>query len=90
MYKALDVKSKDYVALKKLHAGVPFDRLQNESKLLKECNSNYIVRYKDVIWNENELWVPRVAVDDAVDCDGVLPLRIACRCDSKWQSFERG
>ena len=86
----MDVKSKDYVALKKLHAGVPFDRLQNESKLLKECNSNYIVRYKDVIWNENELWVPRVAVDDAVDCDGVLPLRIACRCDSKWQSFERG
>ena len=54
----MDVKSKDYVALKKLHAGVPFDRLQNESKLLKECNSNYIVRYKDVIWNENELWVP--------------------------------
>ena len=88
MYKALDVKSKDYVALKKLHAGVPFDRLQNESKLLKECNSNYIVRYKDVIWNENELWVPRVVVDEAVDCDGVLSLRFARSLHQEWKAAE--
>ena len=84
------MKSKDYVALKKLHAGVPFDRLQNESKLLKECKSNYIVRYKDVIWNENELWVPRVVVDEAVDCDGVLPLRLCGQLHAERQPADGG
>ena len=31
--------------------------IENESRLLQECNSKYIVRYYDVIRKDNEVWV---------------------------------
>ena len=33
------------------------EEIASESKLLKECQSRYIVRYYDVIRREGELWV---------------------------------
>ena len=32
-------------------------QVENESRLLKECKSKFIVRYFDVIRSEGELWV---------------------------------
>ena len=57
MYVALDKASNDYVAVKKVQMKVDESTVQNESKMLKECGSKYIVRYYGVISNRNENWV---------------------------------
>ena len=40
------------------------DQIASESKLLKECQSRFIVRYYDVMRMESELWVCMVGMDD--------------------------
>ena len=58
VYKALDKGSGMYVAVKKAKLFANEKELLSESKLLMKCNSPFIVRYKGVVHNENELWVP--------------------------------
>ena len=57
VFVALDKKSNDLVAIKKVKPLLNEDRLENEWKLLKECQSCYIVRYYDVLRREGGLWV---------------------------------
>ena len=57
MFVALDKASNDLVAIKKVKPLLNEDELENEWKLLKECQSRYIVRYYDVMRMESELWV---------------------------------
>ena len=57
MFKAVENKSSDYVALKKMKKALNTAQLQSESALLKECNSKFIVRYITMIPNGNEYWV---------------------------------
>lgn len=57
---ALDKTSSDYVAIKKVRMNGNEDKIKSESRLLKECQSRYIVRYYDVLTGENELWVSLV------------------------------
>ena len=74
---ALDKASNDYVAVKRVQMKVDESTVQNESKMLKECGSKYIVRYFDLVKVGNEVWVSVIAVRySCVDCDGVLPLRL--------------
>ena len=54
---ALDKSSNDLVAIKRVKMVMEDDQIASESKLLKECQSRYIVRYYDVIRREGELWV---------------------------------
>ena len=54
---ALDKKSNDLVAIKRVKMVMEDDQSASESKLLKECQSRYIVRYYDVMRREGELWV---------------------------------
>ena len=54
---ALDKKSNDLVAIKRVKMVMEDDQIASESKLLKECQSRYIVRYYDVLRREGELWV---------------------------------
>ena len=60
VYVAKDRMSNDLVAIKKVKPLLNEDELENEWKLLKECQSRYIVRYYDVLTGENELWVSLV------------------------------
>ena len=53
----MDEMSNDYVAMKRMRIAVGAAQLQSESALLKECNSNYIVRYHGVISNKYGNWV---------------------------------
>ena len=76
VFVALDKKSNDLVAIKRVKPLLNEDRLENEWKLLRECQSRYIVRYYDVLRIEGELWVRLAVLSNDVDCDGVLPLRI--------------
>ena len=60
MFVALNRLSYDLVAIKKMKmASDTSDTsvIENESRLLQECNSKYIVRYYDVIRKDNEVWV---------------------------------
>ena len=62
MYVALDKASNDYVAVKRVQMKVDESRVRNESRLLKECGSKYIVRYFDLVKVGNEMWVRLIAV----------------------------
>ena len=62
MYVALDKASNDYVAVKRVQMKVDEATVQNESKMLKEYGSKYIVRYFDLVKVGNEVWVRLIAV----------------------------
>ena len=64
VFAALDKKSNDLVAIKRVKMVMEDDQIASESKLLKECQSRYIVRYYDVLRREGELWVCMVRMDD--------------------------
>ena len=64
MFVALDKSSNDLVAIKRVKMVMEDDQIASESKLLKECQSRYIVRYYDVMRMESELWVCMVRMDD--------------------------
>ena len=57
MFVALDKKSNDLVAIKRVKMVLDGNAVESESRLLKECQSRYIVRYYDVGEREGELWV---------------------------------
>lgn len=61
VYVAKDRMSNDLVAIKKVKVMTDSDTLENESRMLKDCVSKFIVRYCDVVRKEGEVWV----------CDGV-------------------
>ena len=60
VYVAKDGVSNDLVAIKRVRVMTNSLSLESESRLLKECVSKYIVRYCDVVMEENELWVCRL------------------------------
>ena len=57
MFVALNRLTYDLVAIKKMKMVTNVALIENESRLLQECNSKYIVRYYDVIRKDNEVWV---------------------------------
>ena len=56
---ALDKKSNDLVAIKRVKMVMEGTGIETELELLKECQSRYTVRYYDVLRREGELWVRR-------------------------------
>ena len=57
VYVAKDRMSNDLVAIKKVKMVMEDEQIENESRLLRECQSPLIVRYYDVLKREGELWV---------------------------------
>ena len=57
VFVARDTLSKDLVAIKKVRTVMSSEGIENESRMLKNCVSKFIVRYCDVVVKENELWV---------------------------------
>ena len=57
VFVTLDKASNDLVAIKRVKMVMEDEEIASESKLLKECQSRYIVRYYDVMRREGELWV---------------------------------
>lgn len=54
---ALDKTSYDLVVIKKVKISINDSGIESESRLLKECQSRFIVRYYNVVKREGELWV---------------------------------
>ena len=44
--------------------------LQRELSTLKTLNSPFLMKYRDGMENDSELWVGILTMLDAVDCDG--------------------
>ena len=57
VFVALDKTSREMVAIKRVKMVLDGNAVESESRLLKECQSRYIVHYLDVIAGESELWV---------------------------------
>ena len=57
VFAALDKRSNDLVAIKRVKMVMEDTRIETELELLKECQSRYTVRYYDVLRREGELWV---------------------------------
>ena len=57
VFVALDKTSNDLVAIKRVKMVMEDDQIASESKLLKECQSRYIVKYYNVLRKGGELWV---------------------------------
>ena len=57
VFVALDKTSNVLVAIKKVKMVMGDEQIENESRLLRECQSPLIVRYYDVLKREGELWV---------------------------------
>ena len=60
VFVALDKKSNDLVAMKRLKPIGNVNAIETELQWLKECQSRYTVRYYNVVRKENELWVGRM------------------------------
>ena len=90
VFVALDKKSNDLVAIKRVKMVMEDGEIASESKLLKECQSRYIVRYYDVLRREVEFWVRCVDLGNDVDCDGVLSLWVCGSVFEEWESIEGG
>ncbi len=54
---ALNTISNERVVVKKVKLGNEEEDIEKESKSLKEYQSNFLVRYYDVLKREKELWV---------------------------------
>ena len=73
LHKALDRESGVFVAIRVVRLVPTQADLPTESELLMKCAcSPFIVPYKEVIRNGNELWVCISDMPDRVVCHGVL------------------
>ena len=57
MWKARHIKSNRVVAIKIIPADSELNDLMKEITILKECNSDYIIRYYGSYYKEGDLWV---------------------------------
>lgn len=77
LHKALDRESDVFVAIRVVRLVPNEADLPTESELLMKCAcSPFIVPYKEVIRNGNELWVCISDMPYKIVYHGVLPLRI--------------
>ena len=75
MYLALDSKYGNRVAVKKTRAYKEQEGLQDEVHILKQCDSDFIVRYYDTFCDQDSFYVSHSRLDHGVDCYGVLSIR---------------
>lgn len=70
------------MAVKIIPADTDLNDLMKEITILKECRSDFIIRYYGSYYKDGDLWVSVVFFfSNAIDCDGIWRLWISCRCD---------
>ena len=63
-YLATDTSSNELVMIRKIKGSWDEGQLESVSKLLKECESPFVMKCYDVIPKENELWVRIVEMSE--------------------------
>lgn len=90
VYVAMDKAANELVAIKRIKGVSDDKRIENETQLLKECQSRYIVLYYNMMRKGEEWWVSPMVLGNEADCDGVLPLWFDSSDLTKWYSTNRG
>ena len=56
-FKAKNQHTHEIVMLLKMKKGVDVERIESQYDVLKECDSEFLLRYIDIVKKNDELWV---------------------------------
>lgn len=56
-YRAVDQKTGDPVMMMKVKEVLNVERIESSFESLKECDSEYLLKYLDLVKKDDELWV---------------------------------
>ena len=71
-YKARNKNTNETVLMARVKNGLDVKGIESFFPQLKECNNEHLVRYIDIVKENDELWVGLPSRVDRIDCDGQL------------------
>ena len=71
-YKARNRNTKEVVLMARVKNGLDVKGIESRIPQLKECSSEHLMRYIDVVKKDDELWVVIPWRVDRIDCNGEL------------------
>ena len=71
-YKARNRNTNEMVLMARVTNELDVEGIESRFPQLKECSSEYLVRYLDVVKKNDELWVVIPSRVDRIDCNGEL------------------
>ena len=71
-YKARNRNTKEIVLMARVKNGLDVKGIESRFTQLKECDSEHLMRYIDVVKKDDVLWVVLPSRIDKLDCNGEL------------------
>ena len=71
-YKARDRTTNEIVLMARVKNGLDVKGIESRFTQLKECDSEHLMRYIDVVKKDDVLWVVIPSRVDRIDCNGGL------------------
>ena len=71
-YKARNRTTNEIVLMARVRNGLDVKGIESRFPQLKECSNEHLVRYIDIVKNDDELWVVIPSSVDRIDCNGDL------------------
>ena len=71
-YKARNRNTNEMVLMARVTNELDVEGIESRFPQLKECSSEHLVRYLDVVKKNDELWVVIPSRVDRIDCNGEL------------------
>ena len=71
-YKARNRTTKEIVLMARVKNGLDVKGIETRFPQLKERNNEHLVRYLDIVKQDDELWVVIPSRVDRIDCNGEL------------------
>ena len=71
-YKARNRNTKEIVLMARVKNGLDVKGIESRFTQLKECDSEHLMRYMDVVKKDDVLWVVLPSRIDKLDCNGEL------------------
>ena len=71
-YKARNRSTNEIVLMAKVKNGLDVKGIESRFSQLKDCNNEHLVRYIDVVKQDDELWVVIPSSVDRIGCYGEL------------------
>lgn len=69
----------------KVKNGLDAEKIESRFSQLRDCDSEYVVRFLDVFWKEDELLVVIPSRVDRIGCDGGLRLLFTLYIHKEWK-----
>ena len=71
-FKARIRTTNEIVLMARVRNGLDVKGIESRFPQLKECSNEHLVRYIDIVKNDDELWVVIPSSVDRIDCNGDL------------------